>query len=279
VDIGFQQKGGKETGRLAVRIHVQEKVDPKLLTRRETFPRRIGDIPVDVIHARYERAFTPGTRERRSHRDPVQPGISVGHPDVSAGTLGILVKDPVSGAEGVLSAAHVLSPPGAGPGDAILQPGPADGGADPDDAFATLGRTDLLTDSAVAWLNGNRGKSREIFGADGPVVPTGTRLPLLGDVLAKSGRSTGITLGRVDGMPGPYGGIGYSFRLVPAPGTKGQLVLDGDSGSVWYAPEPNGDVTAVGLTCMGPPVPESSASYAIASRITVVLARLGVELA
>jgi hypothetical protein len=63
--------------------------------------------------------------------------VSIGHRDITAGTLGCLVKK--SGRTFILSNNHVLANSNeASPGDPILQPGPYDGGKHPDDHIANL---------------------------------------------------------------------------------------------------------------------------------------------
>ena len=70
-------------------------------------------------------------RARRSCGDavrPLRPGLSVAHPSVTAGTLGGFVR--TGGGLAILSNNHVLAASDAAAlGDAVLQPGPADGGA------------------------------------------------------------------------------------------------------------------------------------------------------
>ncbi len=87
-------------------------------------------------------------------------GISVGHKDISAGTLGGYVRDNVTGELMILSNNHVLANVDAGKvGDAILQPGNADGGTLPADKIGTLARfvplrvsTTKLVDCAIAKI-------------------------------------------------------------------------------------------------------------------------------
>jgi hypothetical protein len=72
---------------------------------------------------------------------PAPCGVSLGHPAVSAGTLGCLVRDRADGALCILSNNHVLANENeAALGDATLQPGPADGGRAPGDAIGSLRR-------------------------------------------------------------------------------------------------------------------------------------------
>jgi hypothetical protein len=68
---------------------------------------------------------------------PAPGGVSIGHRDITAGTLGCLVRR--EGITYILSNNHVLANSNsASPGDPILQPGPYDGGKLPDDQIAEL---------------------------------------------------------------------------------------------------------------------------------------------
>jgi hypothetical protein len=97
-------------------------------------PARLDDVPVAVevtglIYARTD----PTTRVR-----PAPIGFSVGHPDITAGTIGAKVLDG-SGNAYILSNNHVLANANSAQiGDPALQPGPIDGGTDPGDRLATL---------------------------------------------------------------------------------------------------------------------------------------------
>jgi hypothetical protein len=264
VDIGYRWKDGKRTDEIAVRVHVKEKIPPHALEAAEVIPETIDDIPIDVIEARYRpgdknalpaRESTPAGH--RTRRDPLFPGISVCHKDSTAGTLGAFVIDLVSGNPGILSNWHVLAGATARPGDAILQPGPFDGGRNPQDAVAALERMLLNADgdAAIALLNGSRGWSPVIFGTDQLLL--GTKRANLGDVLIKSGRTTGVTRGKVDGF-GVYT-IQYDvgpksikgFKLVARkdgnPDNE-EISSGGDSGSIWYDET---DLKAVGLHFAG----------------------------
>ncbi|WP_324274423.1 hypothetical protein [Blastococcus brunescens] len=98
---------------------------------------------------------TPGQLQRAVR--PLRPGLSVAHVGVSAGTLGGFVR--TSTGLAILSNNHVLAASNAASvGDAVLQPGPADGGR-PADRVATLagfppmGAGVNLVDAAVATLD------------------------------------------------------------------------------------------------------------------------------
>jgi hypothetical protein len=69
---------------------------------------------------------------------PVPIGVSTGHPNVTAGTVGARVTDS-SGNVYALSNNHVYADENqASLGDNVLQPGAYDGGVDPTDAIGTL---------------------------------------------------------------------------------------------------------------------------------------------
>ncbi len=72
---------------------------------------------------------------------PVPLGVSTGHPDITAGTIGARVRD-AAGNVYALSNNHVYANQNnASVGDSALQPGPADGGSetDPDHKIGQLG--------------------------------------------------------------------------------------------------------------------------------------------
>lgn len=301
IDIGPSYKDGKPTGKFAVRIHVEEKLPEHTLESSEVFPEQISGAPVDVIQARYKpgTALAPvagtgleppipspeATSDRQIRRDPIQPGISVAHRDITAGTLGMVVVDNVSGGEAILSNWHVLAgSASAKPGDPITQPGSMDGGRVARDVVAALERTMLDSDgdAAIALLKGPRGRRHEFFETD--FVPTGIRDPKKGEILTKSGRTTGVTRGRIEGA-GRYfirysvGRVGVDgFRLNPVSAgnpTDEEISEGGDSGSIWYS-EQTGD--AVGLHFAGETDPRPGEEHAIACYVTRVFKRLRISL-
>ena len=175
---------------------------------------------------------------------PLRPGLSVAHPSVTAGTLGGFVRTRTGLA--ILSNNHVLAASnGATVGDAVLQPGPADGGG-ADDRVATLAAferlvagTANLVDAAVATLDDG-------VDAEPGDLPGG---PLLGSVPAsldidpdeaveKLGRTTGHTLGRITAVEVDAVAVGYDeavYRFddqIEIEGRNGAFSAGGDSGSV-----------------------------------------------
>jgi hypothetical protein len=130
--IGFKQTAGERTDTLCVVCSVSRKLPRSALSPSEQIPELLGGIPTDVIETGVVRALAPTDRHR-----PAPGGVSIGHRDITAGTLGCVVRR--NGERLILSNNHVLANSNdAIVGDAILQPGPHDGGRFPEDQLATL---------------------------------------------------------------------------------------------------------------------------------------------
>ncbi len=131
--IGYKASGGKKTPTLSLICSVVQKLPPSKLSAGEMIPSTLSGLPTDVVQTGVLRAFQSHTARYR----PAPGGISIGHRDITAGTLGCLVKK--GGEFFILSNNHVLANSNAGQvGDPILQPGPYDGGRFPDDHIANL---------------------------------------------------------------------------------------------------------------------------------------------
>lgn len=188
--------GAKVVGRgldgLAVRVYVRTKRPRRQLASSELVPDEVAGVPTDVI------ALGDLTARGR----PVPCGVSVGHRDVTAGTLGCLVELADSPGRYILSNNHVLADSNAAAiGDPILEPGPADGG-DPDDPIATLHAMVPLrfdagnaVDAAVARLLDPDDVLPEIAEIGPPTTETAE--PVLYRSVRKHGRTTGHTVGVV----------------------------------------------------------------------------------
>jgi hypothetical protein len=163
----------------------------------------VQQVPIGVVDAYSHRA---------RHR-PAPGGVSVGHVSVTAGTLGsraIGLTAPWSNRHLILSNNHVLANSNAARvNDSIVQPGVADGGRHPADQIAVLARwvpinfggAANLVDAAFAWAwhERIRGEQYYLSGGAPRYYRTGT-VPLpaaLGMLVGKSGRTTGLTQGRV----------------------------------------------------------------------------------
>jgi PKD repeat protein len=103
-------------------------------------PEHLDNVPVSVeVTGMFVADADPTSRAR-----PAPVGYSVGHPDITAGTIGARVID-ASGNHYILSNNHVLANSnGASLGDAILQPGPFDGGTNPADRIGTLADYEVI---------------------------------------------------------------------------------------------------------------------------------------
>jgi hypothetical protein len=156
---------------------------------------------------------------------PVRIGCSVANFNVTAGTVGGFVKSAAE-APMVLSNNHVLANENsAAAGDPILQPGPYDGGQNPADRIATLTQFVPLNfaatntvDCAVATLDSGiafDSKNLDLLGQLSGVRPSTVDV---GDAVAKIGRTTGITHGKVTAIELDNVTIGYD---------NGNAVFDG----------------------------------------------------
>ena len=134
VGLGYKISQGVNTGELSLIVSVTHKVDPGALTAEDLVPRVLDGVKTDVVETGVLRAFELGPRDR--WRPVVPPGVSIGHHDITAGTFGCLVRREEE--VYILSNNHVLADMNRGQqGDAILQPGAADGGT-AGDRVATL---------------------------------------------------------------------------------------------------------------------------------------------
>ena len=255
-------------------------------------PPAIEGIPVTTRVTGRIMAFSDPTRRRR----PAPLGYSVGHPDITAGTIGARVRDAL-GRVYILSNNHVLANTnGASVGDAEYQPGPFDGGTGVDqiatlsdfqpinfangnntmDAAIAISGVDVL-DNATPSDDGYGMPSSTIYGdADGDGL-IDDRNALLGLNVQKYGRTTRLTHGQITGVNATvtvcYAVSGFtctrSARFVD------QLIISpagfsngGDSGSLIVTDD--GHLSPVGLLFAG------SSTVTIANRIDLVLLRFGV---
>lgn len=144
VGLGLKTTKGIRTSTSAIICSVEKKVPLSELKKRDVIPSKIDGIATDVIRTGRFRALKARTDRWR----PAPGGVSVGHENISAGTLGCLVKknDQIH----ILSNNHVLADQNeAALGSAILQPGKADGGQYPVDQIATL--SDFVR---IQWIGG-----------------------------------------------------------------------------------------------------------------------------
>lgn len=226
---------------------------------------------------------------------PVPIGVSTGHPDITAGTIGCRVVK--AGVVYALSNNHVYANENQGSiGENVLQPGPYDGGQGPGDAIGTLadfsridfGGGDNTIDAAIAriatvtYSNGSSGPAvGNATPSDGYGIPlaTATGTPAkINMPVKKYGRTTGLTKGKVYALNATVN-VGYSTGTARFINqiiiTPGNFSAGGDSGSLIVGDvdkkvETN-DRVAVGLLFAG------SQTVTIANPIALVLDRFGVS--
>lgn len=209
VGIGEKETDGRPTGQLALRVYVEKKVEEKkgeafTIASDARIPPAIKGVRTDVIEIGVIEAFDR-TREaqaeayvdRQRYPRPVPGGVSVGHPSVTAGTLGCMVYDQQS--LYILSNNHVLANSnGAQIGDPIIHPASADGGTDPQHRIATLSDFTAIkmggpansVDCAIAWVTPNVVRPEILqIGLPDQIVDE----PRRGVAVMKRGRSSGLT--------------------------------------------------------------------------------------
>lgn len=247
---------GHRTDEPCVVVFVERKLPKEQLRRKDLVPDRLETMKTDVVETGRIVALQPRTGRWR----PAPGGVSIGHYQITAGTLGAVVHR--SGNRVILSNNHVLANSNsARTGDAILQPGAHDGGTT-NDRIATLedfvpivfdGFWDFIlslfgisrpirnvVDAAVARPLSDGAVSDEILEIG---TVSGTAVAALGMQVKKSGRTTGLTTGEVTALSATvrvsYGGLRVArFRdqIVAGPmsqgGDSGSLVVDSSNRAV-----------------------------------------------
>jgi hypothetical protein len=303
--VGFKETEGRITDEPCVVVSVTKKMPEAQLSPADIVPKKLGEVKTDVLETGVIRALQGPTDRWR----PAPGGVSIGHIDITAGTLGCLVtKDDQLF---ILSNNHVLANTNAGEkGDPILQPGVYDGGT-LDDQIATL--EDFIPinfgeepptcsvatgmESFLNWLAELLGSSHRVMAfrqvpaknlvdtaiarplSDDLVekrileigVPKGSREATLGTAVKKSGRTTGFTTGEIIQID-VTAQVSYGDNRTATFEDQlmaGAMSKGGDSGSVVLDEED----FVVGLLFAG------SSSTTIINPIRFVLDALGVEIA
>ena len=232
--VGYKTTGGKKTDELALICSVDTKQAKSSLSSEDLIPQSVGGVTTDVNRTGLIRALDqPPTDKFR----PAPGGVSIGHVNITAGTLGCLVQK--NGELYILSNNHVLANSNdASPGDPILQPGPHDGGQLDTDQIAVLSEFvpvefDLSADpcniaglvtKVLNWLAGLIGSRTRLYQTrqtraenlvDAAIAKpleeslvineihdigqiSGSAEAALGMAVKKSGRTTHFTTGTVD---------------------------------------------------------------------------------
>jgi hypothetical protein len=250
VGLGYGAKisGGSVGGpdEVAVRVYVQAKLPQATVPVDERVPPTVNGIPTDVIPLGDLAALLR----------PTACGVSVGHVNVSAGTLGCLVGQAGASPNDhfILSNNHVLADSNRAtkarpqtPGDNILEPAPLDGG-NPADPIAEL--TDFepiafgvlppgtknVIDAAIARVLDPADVTADILGGIGRVQQPIMTASLFQSV-RKHGRTTRHTVGVIMDLAADikvrYGTQVAMFEdQVGIVGAGGVFSAGGDSGSL-----------------------------------------------
>ena len=282
-------------------VSVARKEPEARLASVDIVPKSVGAVKTDVVEIGEIRALRTGR-----HR-PAPGGVSIGHVNVSAGTLGCLV---VKDRElFILSNNHILSDTNAGKkGDSIVQPGKIDGGTEQIatlEDFVPINFGGTQPDCPVVeWIERAFNKTASVLGSSHRVMayrqlpdvnlvdaaiakplsdslveknildvgePRGVRDAFLGMWVKKSGRTTGVTDGTITQID-VTAQVSYGLDRVAT--FENQLVATGmsaggDSGSAVL--EANNYV--VGLLFAG------SDAVTLINPIQAVLDALSVEIA
>lgn len=183
-------------------VRVEEKVSMDDLLAEDRVPPKVSmesyTWVTDVVEE--PKATAEQTREER-HERPVPAGISIGHEDVTAGTLGSVPVETDIGDTVVITNAHIAPAENGDVGDTVLQPGPGDGGDinDEDDHLGTVydyidvyDSEDEIADAAYVEVDGDV-QTNYIYGIGGAAgIDADTNH---GGTFYKSGRTTGVTSG------------------------------------------------------------------------------------
>lgn len=141
---GFRTVAGKHTGEWCAVVYVRKKLPAAQIQSGYLLPQHLDGIRIDVQEVGEFRAliFDPKNAdyhplELRDRLRPCPPGFSIGHRQVTAGTLGCYVRR--NGTYYVLSNNHVLANSNeASPGDLVYQPGVLDGGSNTSNIFGNV---------------------------------------------------------------------------------------------------------------------------------------------
>lgn len=294
VGIGYKEKGGKRTDELALQFTVGKKAAPEELeaVASRPIPESITvnglTFATDVVERDFQAhpvaVATEAKANRKRRLDPMMPGISVGHVNSTAGTLGCLVREGAGDNIRVLSNWHVLHGEKGRLGDPIVQPGPYDDNRVSENVCGALVRSflGLAGDCAIASVDA-RAATEEILDLAVPVRQIGD--PELGDRVIKSGRTTGVTYGIVTRIHAitklSYGEDGEheigGFEIGPDsdhPAENGEISMGGDSGSAWMAAGDASEATdmMLGLHFAGETI--EPAEYALACYASSVFEKL-----
>lgn len=274
---GFKTTDGLETDQECLVVLVEKKVALEDLPRSGRIPPLFRGQITDVVEVGRIKALRPdgpGVTEAQSATEaaetaeavvarnvrirPAPGGVSIGHFEITAGTLGSVVWSNETGETLILSNNHVLAASSTVETGVpltkvpILQPGVFDGGDVERDIIGTLYRFIPLHPGSSNRFDAALAKPLNPADVTAEILEIGTITaiadPELRMRVRKSGRSSGLTSGRVILLDADievdYGAFLLTFtdQIISNIFSRG-----GDSGSVIVGP----DNTAVGLLFAG----------------------------
>ncbi|MGE5416073.1 MAG: hypothetical protein ACM3UZ_04795 [Acidobacteriota bacterium] len=264
VGIGYGPKetSGKVTAPKSIVVMVDKKFPKSKLSRSHMVPKYIEGMRSDVVEVGILRVRPPrlikkmstarSSKSRTSRWRPAPGGVSIGHFQITAGTLGSVVFKKHSGKKMILSNNHVLANSTNGrdglarTGDPILQPGPLDGGTIRRDTIARLYQFVPLKDKGFNVVDAAIAKPLNPSLVENRILGIGNvngiTLPRTGMMVKKSGRTTGLTSGTIRAVDVTII-IDYDGKLrkfmhqivtnsFDKPGDSGSLVLDSSNRAV-----------------------------------------------
>lgn len=300
---GHKVVAGIDTGRNAIVVYVTEKVPLGELSKKDIIPKIIEGLESDVQETGEIRALAV---DRTKKMRPAKCGISISHPEVTAGTMGMIVRK--RNVPYILSNNHVLANSNdANITDETWQPGRIDGGSSADtighlsdfikiefegeESTCPIARSYAAIFNFFAWLFHRKSRQSPTTSAVNKVdcaialplinediseeileigKPTGFNLNEVkaGDKVKKSGRTSGLNQGTVIGSTG-IAKVNYGDRVATFEDQifTTAIAQGGDSGSVVL----NDKNEVIGLLFAG------SDTLTIVNKIANVIDALGLD--
>ena len=262
----------KDGDKLIVNIYVTKKHTSHNKVKKQKLKLKAADpeaLDIKVTVSGPITAFAARTDKWR----PAPGGVSIGHYNITAGTLGCTVYK--NATKYILSNNHILADCNDGEiEDAIYQPGPYDGGTVNDKIGELFEYVTLLWGGGTNTVDCALCLPDLAADVDDVIIdleyPTAIEEPTIGNAVVKSGRTTGIKEGTISGIGDGWVNYGSGRHAwfedqivitnISAGGDSGSLIVDKDSG------------TAIGLLFAG------SSTVTIANKMTEVADELNITL-
>lgn len=226
IGMGMKNTSYLNTGVPSLVFGVEKKLPIPIIPPDQRIPRILDRLPTDVVevgkikllgYALPPPQAPPGEPEgsRKQKVRPAQPGVSIGHYKTTAGTFGAVVQGDFPNGIAILGNNHILANGTDGndglsfPGDPILQPGPYDNGTSKD----IIARLYSFSPMLAAKKDGSGPLNSVDAALAIPLEPELITSPVLdlglvtntiqafpGMTVFKSGRSSGVTRGKVTSM-------------------------------------------------------------------------------